>query len=544
MYHVLIVDDEQLMRQYLGDNLSALCPDFCVTGIACDGIAAVELMKKQSFDVVITDIKMPEMDGLNLAKYIFESEKHTRVIIISGYSEFEYARLALKYGVSDYLLKPLSDKSIQDTLAKIKVVLDLEVSRDQVPVSSSSYQDYSDAELKSALLSSIITGNQALVQLLYNILISRGLTFVTAYSVLMLLCIDDLYLLLQEKTISDQSSYRFELNQECQSYCSLHAYTTSYDNHGNTIILLTSKSEEELIATVNTVYHEISGSYWPYEKIKISSSYGSIVTDMMNLASSYTSAAEALTLTLKDVASPISPNYYISQRQFMNELTTICDALYSDYISKNISKINSDLYLYLMLFQKDINIASFLKFGTYLVRYLAKKCNIKADYTVSAFKELTKNIDRWICTSHQDKEETHSILMNVLKALDHDEFFIIVPETTQIVESAKEYICTHYREQISLTQVADFLNVNPSYLSDLFHKYIGEPYTKFITRIRMEQAALLIRSNPNEKIYIIAEKTGFVSAKHFNSVFKKFYGKTPTEFINQNFNTSKVDSSR
>jgi YesN/AraC family two-component response regulator len=71
MYTTLIVDDEQLMRQYLETNLSLICSDFCVTGIACDGLEAVDLIKKQSFDLVITDIKMPEMDGLNLAKYIF-----------------------------------------------------------------------------------------------------------------------------------------------------------------------------------------------------------------------------------------------------------------------------------------------------------------------------------------------------------------------------------------------------------------------------------------------------------------------------------------
>jgi YesN/AraC family two-component response regulator len=121
-----------------------------------------------------------------------------------------------------------------------------------------------------------------------------------------------------------------------------------------------------------------------------------------------------------------------------------------------------------------------------------------------------------------------------LKALDHNEIFKIVPETTKIVESAKEFICTHYNEQISLAQTADYLSVNPSYLSDLFHKNIGEPYTKFLTRVRMEQAILLLKSNPNEKIYKVAERTGFVSAKHFNSVFKKFYGLTPTEFIYKN----------
>ena len=542
MFHTLIVDDEQLMRQYLGANLSIICPDFCVTGIACDGLEAVELLKKQSFDLVITDIKMPEMDGLNLAKYIYESGISSKVIIISGYNEFEYARRALKYGVSDYLSKPLSDASIYETLSKIKSVLDLDVSRKNTLLSSNTYDNYSDQEVKSALLSAIIVGSNTSIQQLYGILEHRGIIFMQSYSALMLFSIDDLYLLLYDKTPSENTSYRYELNQHCKTYCELQHITTAYDDYGNTMVLLSAETEEEIVTVANHIYEVMLQSYHKQDKIKVISSYGYVVKDLMSLISSYTSALESLTLTLINVPSPISSTYFISQSRFLNEMKTICEALYSDYISKNISKTHSDLYLYILLFQESININAVLRFGTYLLRYLSRKCNIKSEYTISAFKELTSNIDQWLITKTPDKENIHALFMRALKVLDHDNIFILVPETTKMVESAKEFICTHYHEQISLVQMADFLKVNPSYLSDLFHKNLGEPYSKFLTRVRMEQALLLLKSNPNEKIYRIAEKTGFVSAKHFNSVFKKFYGLTPTEYIGNNihYNIPKI----
>lgn len=533
MYTTLIVDDEQLMRQYLDTNLSTICPDFCVTGIACDGLEALELIKKQSFDLVITDIKMPEMDGLNLAKYIFELELNTKVIIISGYNEFEYARMALKYGVSDYLLKPLSDASMKETLSKMKSVLDLDASRKSTLITSNTYDNYSNQEVKSALLSAILSGSNNLIQLLYGILQNKRITFIHSFSAIMLFSIDDLYLLLYDKMPSENTSYKYELNQYCKTFCALHDLTTAYDDYGNTMVLLSADTEDEILAIANSLYQEILHSYREQNKIKIISSYGYIATDMMSLVSSYSSALESLTLTLINVPSPISSTYFISQSRFLHEVKTICDALYSDYISKNSSKTHSDLYLYLMLFYENLNINSILKFGTYLIRYLSRKCNIKPEFTIAAFKELISNLDKWINTKTMDKESTHALFMRVIKVLDHDDIFTIVPETTKTVESAKEYICTHYQEQISLAQMADYLKVNPSYLSDLFHKNIGEPYTKFLTRVRMEQSILLLKSNPNEKIYKIAEKTGFVSAKHFNSVFKKFYGITPTEFINK-----------
>ena len=534
MYRTLIVDDEPLMRQYLGEHLSDICPEFCVTGIACDGLEAVELLQKQSFDLVITDIKMPEMDGLNLAKHIFDSELGAKVIIISGYNEFEYARLAIKYGVSDYLLKPLSDEDIYETLSKIKAELTSEAVKADNRISVNSYDYYTDQEVKEELLSALLRGNTGSIPLLYHVLQDRKITFDQGYYAIMLLCIDELHLMLQEKKVLENTSYSLELYQQIKVYCNRNGYTHTYDDQGYTLILLSAKSEEDIAVRAKAIQDELLLTVWGRLKPKILSTFGYIVNDMMGLRRSYTSAVEALALSLKKVHSPISSRYYVSQSKFITELGTICEALYADYISQNTNKSLSDLYLYISLFEDEISIAAILRYGSYLIRYLARKCNIKTDYVLSSFKELMLCIDQSMGSSTFDKDSVHALFLRVIKILGHNDSFILIPETTNTVESAKEFICTHYHEQISLAMLADQLKVNPSYLSDLFHKSMGEPYTKFLTRVRMEQALLLLKSNPNEKIYKIADKTGFVSAKHFNNVFKKYYGFTPTDYINKN----------
>ncbi|RGE73625.1 AraC family transcriptional regulator [Eisenbergiella massiliensis] len=86
-----------------------------------------------------------------------------------------------------------------------------------------------------------------------------------------------------------------------------------------------------------------------------------------------------------------------------------------------------------------------------------------------------------------------------------------ISESQQIAENARKYILSHYQEQISLSQIAEEIGVNSCYLSDIFHKYMGEPCSRYLLRIRMEQAARLLKENPEEKIYKIAEHTGFVS---------------------------------
>lgn len=530
MYRTLIVDDEQLMRQYLSSNLSELCPDFCVTGNACDGLEAVELLNRQEFDLVITDIKMPEMDGLNLSKYICDSFPSTKVIIISGYNEFEYARLAIRYGVSDYLLKPLSDDAVIETLSKVKSELEQDNAAFEIAATQEEYSGYGEQALRSALFAALLTENNPRIQQLYCIMAERGLSLLKRYSCILLLCLDELSLLLQEKKVLENTSYRLELNQQCESYCKRHEISFTF-LEDYALLLLSADQEETLPSLAEHIFQDIHEQFIRREKLKLLASYGSTVTDMADLPVSYTAAVKSLSLTLLPLASPVSSCYTQNQSKFIYELNVILNALCSDFIAKNSSKLHSDLYQYVGLLHDTFHIAAILRFGTLLIRYIVKRCNIKSDYLILAFQKLTSAIDQNIGTKAFDEKEIHTLFLTTLNVLDHEHLLTLLPEPENIIKSAREYICSHYQEQISLALVAEILNVTPSYFSDLFHKSTGEPYTKFLTRIRMEQALLLLKSNPEGKIYKIAEKTGFVSVKHFNHVFKKFYGFTPTQYL-------------
>ena len=100
-----------------------------------------------------------------------------------------------------------------------------------------------------------------------------------------------------------------------------------------------------------------------------------------------------------------------------------------------------------------------------------------------------------------------------------------------IVRQAVNYINSNYSQPISLTIVAEKINVSPNYLSFLFHKEFGESYNKYLTRIRMEHTVKLMKENPHIRIYEIPEKVGYVSVKHFSYVFKQYFGIPPSEFV-------------
>lgn len=119
MLTTLIVEDEPLMREYLLFNLSSIHDQWVTVACAKDGVEAMELLNKHQFDLIITDIKMPRMNGLELATYVHNNIPGTDIIILTGYDEFDYARTAVRAGVADYLLKPLQDTELHAALDKL-----------------------------------------------------------------------------------------------------------------------------------------------------------------------------------------------------------------------------------------------------------------------------------------------------------------------------------------------------------------------------------------------------------------------------------------
>ncbi|MCK9191500.1 MAG: response regulator [Sphaerochaetaceae bacterium] len=114
---------------------------------------------------------------------------------------------------------------------------------------------------------------------------------------------------------------------------------------------------------------------------------------------------------------------------------------------------------------------------------------------------------------------------------DTDSIKSIERNKNTLVSQIQEYLQLHFREGLSLTILADIFNITPSYLSTIFHKEIGEPYSKYLLRMRMETAKAIL-SNPNYKVQDVALDVGFSSSKHFGSVFKSYYGISPGEFKN------------
>lgn len=151
MLTALIVEDEPLMREYLLFNLSSIHDQWVTAACAKDGVEAMELLNGRRFDLIITDIKMPRMNGLELATYVHNNIPDTDIIFLTGYDEFDYARTAVRAGVADYLLKPLQDAELHAALEKLTqkkspAILQGATPQQEIPPSPSAVSSSEDGE--------------------------------------------------------------------------------------------------------------------------------------------------------------------------------------------------------------------------------------------------------------------------------------------------------------------------------------------------------------------------------------------------------------
>ena len=252
MYHTMIVDDEPLMRTYLAQNIPAFSSLFDVSAAAKDGLEAVELLKKIPVDVVITDIKMPEMDGLSLAKHIHENYPGITVIIISGFSDFEYAQKAIRYNVKDYLLKPLVDKTLIDLLDALAARFEQERGTARFRMAGTGAKR---DPLRHRLLCALLERDSDRIYRLYRELREKGRLFMEPFA-----CIAKfqcLYAAGSMEAPSAPSTSALTLHMLLDRLCPQFGCMALYANDGSTYVMADAHSEPDLEAKIEGLYRTL-----------------------------------------------------------------------------------------------------------------------------------------------------------------------------------------------------------------------------------------------------------------------------------------------
>ena len=534
MYSLLIVDDEPLTRDFFKNSLSSVHLDWRTLGEAKDGREALEFLQSHDVDLVITDIKMPEMSGLELCEKIKIFRPDQEIIILSGYDEFTYAQQAMCYQVHGYLLKPIKMQTLKAMLDEISDKLEKKKQQETVIKAmrhlSSDYQSH----ICRSYLRAIIQDQQTEIKALHPILYKLKIDLMQAQGIILVIRLDTESILMQKLPPEDLLIYRyvlFETTAEVVKACN-DGYAV-LDQDENTVVFLTGESTEDILKECTEVYAKAADYLFKQAKLSITGFVGDAGSEMLEMRLSYQNAIKLYNFWACRGNGHMYRYQNADQKAFavLKDVDACVNAVISAFIEGDEVILKQAISRWIELCS-TITGLSFLKSALLMMQYIKKyKPDFSGERYMSCLKKISGDLSPGDSCTKINAVGIGEFYENFLHfAWNKEANKTDKEDLNDLVKQAKTYIYQHFSEPVTLLQISDVLSVSPNYLSKIFHESVGESYIKFITRIRMEYAAKLLKADPMEHIFKIAEKTGYYNLKHFNFVFKEYYGMTPTEY--------------
>ncbi|XID93883.1 response regulator [Paenibacillaceae bacterium WGS1546] len=515
MIKTMLVEDEPPILRNIKNSIEALDPDFRVVACADDGEEAISLLRTVKPDVVFTDIRMPVVNGLDLLSHIQANYPGTVTVIISGYQEFDYARRALRFGASEYLLKPISPASLADLLVQIKERL-LEKKNNQAEqylfdlVHSSSPVSAHSVELKPYYPYYLI------------MLLNAG-----AFSIFSMDCLNPALEFWTEIDLADVTA-------ELLAREGIEGKAWAFNGKSSVEKLVLFGLHQSTEQTADRLA-DLLASALPPSRYPVTIALSRFLTDVRDIG--FVSQQLRSLINKKiilGVPQIISSYGSLSMEAHRpEELPTIDSLVKNRFIHhaqhKNLSAIRKDLETLfnqweesrypqiwvekllkqlIMLCQNELSFSS---------QYDAASIELEINEAISnssSYKELFRHI--WyvfeqIFSEKRKQKLTEESLYALMKSVEH-------------------FLLNNYTNTIDNRMLSDNFNLAASYLSKLFRQYKGISPSEFITRLRLEKAQQLIQTEADMMIKDIAEIVGYNDPLYFSRIFKKEFGLSPSEY--------------
>ena len=524
MYSLIVVEDELIARERLTHMVKWEEFGFHVDAAFSDGREVLDYLKYNTPDVILTDIKMTHISGLEIAKYVSEHSMATKVVFLSAYEEFEYAKRAIEYHVSDYLSKPISLPRLKEVFGRIYNQLEQQ-----------KYQEQLTQERILHYQQLINYEKQQFVTDLYYGAITKPDQIQKRMDLLSGTAQSSTYILIQIALLHDEhycnflDSYGIDAfqNQLLQILNSFHPafefYPVSWD---------TTNPTDRL---------SLLGLFWEKSQYGVCSS-----KDNQDALS-----PQNLVEDIKSYLSISSRVILFSKLKSLNELSHCYERIGENEPSDSL--IHNLDYLQLLR-EQNILLASYLReierakgfeLGHTLVHnflrggisFAQRQCH----YTVTKLVDsiASRNLSEWNDLYWQCASPDIFMLLQPEAIVDwmHQRMLALFDfEEQQVSEKSEKsidkvmtYIRSHFTEDISLNTTADSVYLHPTYISRLIKEQTGKTFTTLITEFRIEKAVDLLAGS-DMHVYEIAEQIGFHNLKYFYKVFKDVTGKSPSDY--------------
>ena len=524
-YTVLLVDDEEEVIHVIMKKINWEGLGFSVIGYANNGVKALEMVEEFQPDVVMTDIKMPYMDGMELASHIKTDFPTTKILFFTGFDEFEYAKEAIHLEAEEYILKPVNSVELINVFTQLKIKLDQEISEKRNVETLQKYYMDSLPLLQADFYSALIEGRLREDEI-PKYLSDYQISFLGPYFCCIVIHTSSSQVpegvnpMILSTFVQKQAEER--IGEKWQAKC--------FSYLGNTVLIARLKYESEVSELTDECdrfcryAHRIIGAV-------VAAGIGQVCGNILDLPQSYSSAREAVSyraiygsfraINIKEIApQEMSKSGTTNDTELanlfkmirLNPAEDVIEAVnkYLDHISfpaKSLQQHHIDIMelvgaLYRFSINNDIVIKD--TFGDVRKLYISL-----LDKEPEALKKWLVDISLYF----RDK---------LISARSMS--------TKSFVFKAKEYVYNNYtNEDLSLDSICEVLGVSNSYFSTIFKKETGNSFIGYLTDYRMDQASRQLIET-NEKSYIIAKNVGYNDPNYFSYVFKRRFGVSPSKY--------------
>ncbi|MCI8465122.1 MAG: response regulator [Lachnospiraceae bacterium] len=524
MLRVMIADDEERICKLITALVDWKALDMEILGIAHNGPEAIELAEKLRPDILITDIRMPGCSGLDLIEQIKKSKPELEIVIISGYAHFEYAQTAIKFGVGDYLLKPINKEELNTTLRKFQERI---FARQALLESGGRLFQKSEHDLKrlrEGLINQLLSRKGERLSLAtlreeYYLQVEPGI-FQGVW-----LKLDSRPGTLTEAGLSAlmkkiESILEGGLRPKCTEmvFGIIGASYVGFLNYRD-------RKKEELRRSLKDCLNQLKFQQALYGPVQISLAVGQSSANPADLETSVYEASVMIKERLVRGSGRIlermpEPSALHEQRlldRYLRRITHAVEVMSLEEADTIVSDLSDAVKAV-----RDVR--------GYEVLDLIHSCAslFLSRMEVACRTELLQRFDEqcdWCGSMEELFELLGELLRTHIGALreKHEN------DTDRPIRQAKEYIRKHFQESITLEEVSGHVGLNPAYFSVLFKKTEGEGFAKYLIHLRMERAKQLLRES-NDPVALICRKVGYNDVKHFTRTFEKDTGVKPATY--------------
>lgn len=536
MYKILLVDDEILVRDAIRENIDWGKLDCELIGDCENGKQAVEFVKTHEVDIVLTDILMPYMDGMELSHFLHDNYPDILIVIFSGFGEFEYAKKAIQYNVSEYMLKPVTAMELTKVIENMKEKLDSRKKEQRKMESLTQVsQDYHKNVnvIRSKALDCLVKCTRE-VQVSLDELERMGITFQAASYRVAVFDIDtysEMYQMDMDKQQESALMAFVLFNVGDEIVVREKAGVVYQEGNNRVCIIFAGNRTKEFSESIHRICHEIQKKVKEVIGLETSIGIGSWVRSPYELIYSYRLAAKAI-----DYRYLLGGNLLFDMEEkktdnsifLINDLETLTEAIKSGdrrLMEETLGQIETEI----------------------------KSALVEKSYACIYLQQVIRAIGNTCQSLSEEPEKIIAQRETLLKAVTEQRMFSqaaalvekyaqeVFDELQELNSSsgqrqgmlAMDYIQKNYMNPgLSLNSICSYLNISTSYFSTIFKEMTGETFIEVLTKVRMEKAKELLE-NTTMKNYEIAEKVGFSDPHYFGISFKKITGKTPTEYARE-----------